>query len=644
MKRFAGFLVVAFLALYTSAANAQCNTASGFLQTKGEIALGNLLILGPDCNHAQDGGAPPLSGGIVYASQCGILFDGVTDDTVAWNNCISTYAQAKSIIAPCGISIINSGNVTLSIPSNAIIIGQGPYCTVLRSAGTTADIFKLSGATVSGCKISNLTIDQKAGVVRTAGAGINAENNNVNGCEFSRLIINGAFDGVVLGPANYAWTSYLQVFNAKRYGISFKNGPGVGGGVSLQWKIDHALIQGSASDAIRVQATAGPTGPISVENWNSIYTFNNGGYGINIQCVATLTCFGIRIADSFFGNDGLGSVNISSWNGGHTIDHTYFEQTVSGACLIVDNTNIDMAVNNSFFLQCAGFAIDSAPTVNFTSNGNRFQSNNVAAGTGTSRAANCTTNRFLYPPSNFRISGTGPEVNCTTGLLKTFVFASGDTATIGSWALLSVPSSTIVFNNSMTLGSVASATLSFQGTDTYVGRTTTDTLTNKSIDAGQLTGTIVAGRMPAYTGDCTTIAGAVATTCTKINGVDQTAAWSTYTPTISSTGGTLAATGTTMATVSGRYRVIGKTIVTQCAATVTVVGTASGTWFCTLPVTASGLDTYTGSSVEVSITGRSGGASIAAGTPTLVSTRQADTTTYWTVNYRVVITITYESS
>lgn len=40
----------------------------------------------------------------------------------------------------------------------------------------------------------------------------------------------------------------------------------------------------------------------------------------------------------------------------------------------------------------------------------------------------------------------------------------------------------------------------------------TETLTNKSIDAGQLTGTLAAARMPALTGDVTTSAGAVATT------------------------------------------------------------------------------------------------------------------------------------
>ena len=47
---------------------------------------------------------------------------------------------------------------------------------------------------------------------------------------------------------------------------------------------------------------------------------------------------------------------------------------------------------------------------------------------------------------------------------------------------------------------------------TIVGTDAVQTLTNKSIDAGQLTGTIAAGRMPAHTGDVTSSAGSVALT------------------------------------------------------------------------------------------------------------------------------------
>lgn len=56
-------------------------------------------------------------------------------------------------------------------------------------------------------------------------------------------------------------------------------------------------------------------------------------------------------------------------------------------------------------------------------------------------------------------------------------------------------------------------------TGAIVGTSDTQTLSGKSIDAGQLTGAIVADRMPALTGDVTTTVGTIATTVAKINGV-----------------------------------------------------------------------------------------------------------------------------
>jgi hypothetical protein len=134
-------------------------------------------------------------------------------------------------------------------------------------------------------------------------------------------------------------------------------------------------------------------------------------------------------------------------------------------------------------------------------------------------------------------------------------------------------------------------------------------LTLAAGNAGNLnSGTLAAARMPALTGDCTTSAGAVATTCTKINGVDQTTAWTTYTPTITASSGTI----TTVGAVSGRYRQIGKTIIAQISATITTAGTAAGQLQATLPFTAAAFD-YIGSSRDYVVSGTSGAAWIASG-------------------------------
>lgn len=100
-------------------------------------------------------------------------------------------------------------------------------------------------------------------------------------------------------------------------------------------------------------------------------------------------------------------------------------------------------------------------------------------------------------------------------------------------------------------------------------------------NAGNLnSGTLLAARMPALTGDCTTSAGAVATTCTKINGVDQTAAWTAYTPTVT------CGTGppTTFSVTGSSSRAIGKTIAITISLVITTIGPCVTPLTLTLPV------------------------------------------------------------
>lgn len=59
--------------------------------------------------------------------------------------------------------------------------------------------------------------------------------------------------------------------------------------------------------------------------------------------------------------------------------------------------------------------------------------------------------------------------------------ATGSTLTIAD-------GKTATVNNTLTLAGTDATTLTFQGTDTYVGRTTTDTLTNKTLTSPVMTG------------------------------------------------------------------------------------------------------------------------------------------------------------
>ena len=115
-------------------------------------------------------------------------------------------------------------------------------------------------------------------------------------------------------------------------------------------------------------------------------------------------------------------------------------------------------------------------------------------------------------------------------------------------------------------------------------------------------------------------------------------AWTSYTPTVTSTSGSI-----TSYTAIGWYSQSGKTVVYAGKATITLAGTAAGSMIFTVPITAathSGIY-WDGTAVEHTVTGFGGWATLAsAGTNILV--RKYDFTTFIANGAEVSFTITYE--
>lgn len=117
----------------------------------------------------------------------------------------------------------------------------------------------------------------------------------------------------------------------------------------------------------------------------------------------------------------------------------------------------------------------------------------------------------------------------------------------------------------------------------------TQTLTNKSISGAQVnSGTVPAAQMPAFTGDCTTSAGAVATTCTKTSGTNF-GALATATPgtgVSTAAAANLSAAGGLASTIASGTSAMGTSAISS-AACATVVTTAATNTATTDVVTAS---------------------------------------------------------
>ena len=156
-----------------------------------------------------------------------------------------------------------------------------------------------------------------------------------------------------------------------------------------------------------------------------------------------------------------------------------------------------------------GLAISTSTGTLTIANGKTLTASNSLAFTGTDGTS------FAFPGSSDTVVTLSAAQTLTNKTLTAPTIAANDNA----FTLRDDGDTTKLLQfqlSGLTTGTTRTLTVPDAST-TLVGTDTTQTLTNKSIVASQLTGTLQAGQFPALTGDVTTTAGALATTLATVN-------------------------------------------------------------------------------------------------------------------------------
>lgn len=389
-----------------------------------------------------------------------------------------------------------NGTVTTSVtvPANSIAIAESyisggtPYWGVMTpgsgssfstlggGTNTTAAMLVGTGASLGPTGTGTLSANQVNGAAVPASAAVVASNSSKQLTALT-LGANIVVSGTVLGTA--------QAINAQT-GTSYAMLAGDAG----------KLVTFSNASAIAVSLSQATTAGFTA------------GYSFDVQ------------------NLGAGTVTItgatSTINGAATLVVT----TGQGCTLSSDGTNYQVSACTAA-LSTGGGNVSNSGTPAVHQTGVWVSATTIkGVGPGTTGQAFASTGASTDPGFSASLSGVTsvngsivPASTTLAGLGTAETWTALQTFTNSDIALLGSSTGMTTFFSAN--AGASNFTLTFPAiTDTLVALTATQTLTNKSIAASEVnSGTLAAAQMPALTGDCTTSSGAVATTCTKINGV-----------------------------------------------------------------------------------------------------------------------------
>lgn len=319
-----------------------CNSASGFVQLFGTIPIGDLVTLGPDCNHVQDGG--PNTGSLTPT------FRSVTITPVPFPGLNSALTINQALTGNAGATNWNSLNISSDDVNGSFLadwndthLYGGPNA---KGSRVGALYYMIQTAATSATNPSRAYVGiTSVSQSNTGDGGSGLSNVTALGTYFGGNLIGRNAGPNVYQNIGAEFDTMTTAGSTQRYnmGISTANySASQGSAVDAAWTI-------YTGNSVAASGGSGPWGP-------------GVGYGMAI-CLCEL------------GGNGLSPIS----TGGSIID-THFETLSS---FTMDHAfNLASVVFTNYFLQAPGITISKNGVVDVNRNANPLSVNAIGPNSG----------------------------------------------------------------------------------------------------------------------------------------------------------------------------------------------------------------------------------------------------------------------
>ena len=253
--------------------------------------------------------------GYVSAKGYGAVGDGTTDDTTAIN---AALAANKYVFLPEG-TYYTSGALACTLAGQKLI-GAGTTATTINVNSTSAKGITIATG-LNNVELCGFTLT-RTGTAASGAEGISCGDVTIGQALIHNLVVEKHYNGLALGPTDYSTIRDVITQKNINDGINITNTASDG---SCQWSIEGGVLsQKNGRDGVRLVSIAGPS-QMTVGSIRGLSTFANTGRGAIYLGLVGVPIQGIRLADSFLGEDGDSECYIDSYGGQHQINNVAFE-------------------------------------------------------------------------------------------------------------------------------------------------------------------------------------------------------------------------------------------------------------------------------------------------------------------------------